>query len=277
MYGEATIDDRSIDVAIAYPNALFDDAHNILVEFSVTVGSLGLIAFLVWICLAGRLGGGELALFALVVGLAHLFQPQHIPTALPALLALGASIPIRPEKKGLRSQRFLPVGLGAIGLLAAVGVLVGAFNLNQARLDFDLRAVKVSQRLLGAWAEPYSRQAIIHQFYFATGDRSSAASARAALRGAIRREPRNFEMRYRLGDIAQSHGLFQLARAAYAESLKLNPYATNAMLGLVRLELAEHHDVAAARRWLAQAVKINPALADRYGLSKAQLPSNPQG
>jgi len=269
FYGEATVKHRSLEVVQAYPNALFTDAHNVVVELTVTTGALGVAALLAWLALASAGTSGSLALFALIVGLAHLYQPQFIGTALPALFALGAAKQAADTPALGRSLKPLAVAGGAAGAVMGIGVILGAHLLQEARLDFDLASANRAAGILAPWAEPLNRRALIHQFGFVTDQPEAARPAEEAFEEALEREPQDPEIWYLYGDVLLSHRKPEAARLAYATALDIDRYSVGALLGMMRLELFER-DPEAGKIWLKRALIIDPALTRDYQLGSSQ-------
>lgn len=260
MYGAATLHLRPLSVVHADSTpTLYNDAHNAVVEVAVTTGLLGLFAFAFWIVAATRHATGALGLFAAIVGVAHLYQPIHIGTALPALLALGAAAAADVPARLKRGGNIASGTLAAVGVVLGAIFLFGAFRLNQARLDNDLEDAKAAAALLRPWAEPYNRESLIHQYDFVTGDPNAGPRALAALEKSTLREPHNPRIWHLLGNVALSHGEHEVARVAFLEALRLDPWSQPALMGMVRLELGLGHEPE-ARSWADQAIMVNPDL-----------------
>jgi hypothetical protein len=67
------------------------DAHNIVVELTVTLGIVGLVLAAVFAWYAGRRASGALAAFAVVIAGSWFLQPVALSTLPVAMIALGAS------------------------------------------------------------------------------------------------------------------------------------------------------------------------------------------
>ena len=233
------------------------DAHNVVVEYAVTTGILGVIALLGWLFLAARGARGGLVWFATVGAFSLLLQPQFIGLTPVLALALGAAkrdaaVPPPPWSK-------LAVS-GAIAL-AVIGAVFGALLLHadglQRSAAFNDRPVdgRNAVRALPIWPAPdltlarqYARLATVdHQ-------RGAWQHAIVAYRAAKRRDPSDPDVLNRLGEVEFAHGSLERARAAYEAARFWNPQSVDARLGLARIE-ARAGNQHASDRW-CQAVKV---------------------
>jgi len=237
QFRSATIQYRPAVVASDTPDAYFTDAHNFVVETVVTLGAAGLAALLLWLTFAARSTGGSLAVFAAVLGVAHLFQPLNVGTTPLALLALGAAGVSSTASPGRRpALTRVAVTAALLTIPAALAFLLGAYQLGRGTADFDLAVAKRSEKLLRPWPEPAQAVGFINQYEFVSGRRNAALSAREALLRAARRDPSNPARWSFLGEVSSSHGEWTTARQAFDRALTLDPTSPRALRGAARLE-----------------------------------------
>jgi O-antigen ligase len=130
------------------PDRIFRDAHNIVVELSVTVGVLGLVAAAVWLALASWRATRPLVLPVAVLGLTFLLQPLNLHGAVFACLALGGAVVAgRSEVRLSRPTKATAGALGAIGLAAGVAFLLTSVFVGRGR-DGDLTSAQRAQALM---------------------------------------------------------------------------------------------------------------------------------
>jgi O-antigen ligase len=252
------------------PDKLFVDAHNIVVEYAVTTGLVGIAALLTWLVLATRDAGGPLLVFALAELANHLVQPQAVRTTPVAFLALGLAAPRVPQlarRLGASVQGI--TGIAVASALAAGGwLLVGDFHLEQARLDFADTHAKSAAAML-----PYPESARVRGRVFLFNGRIQRSDQLtregvAWFGRAVRRDDRDppgwIAYAYELIGIERSHD----AEKAFQRALALNPMSTAAREGLAVLAL-QRGDHAGARRWARSALAIEPDVTARSLLRRA--------
>ena len=232
------------------------DAHNAIVEYTVTTGIFGVIALLGWLFLAVRGARGGLAWFAAVGAVSLLFQPQFVGLTPVLALALGAAkreatAPppwSKPAVFGAITLAVIGAGFG-VALLRADGLQrVAATN---GRPVAGRRAV----RALPIWPTPEVTLASSYAHIASTTRHPGAwREAIAATRAARRRDPSDPEVLLRLGELEFAHGSLERARAAYEAARFWNPQSVEARLGLARIE-ARAGSQQASDRW-CQAVKV---------------------
>jgi hypothetical protein len=111
------------------------DAHNIIVELTVTLGIIGLVLAGVFAWYAGRRAGGALAAFAVAVAVTWFLQPAALSTLPLAMIALGASRretaiahDVEPPSPGAEAPAPIlapspkPARISMIALVAGVGL-----------------------------------------------------------------------------------------------------------------------------------------------------------
>ena len=226
------------------------DAHNLVVEYAVTTGILGVIALLGWLLLAVRGTRGGLAWFAAAGAVSLMLQPQFIGVTPVLALALGAA----KRDVVVPGSWSRAVAFGAIAL-AVVGALAGAALIRADGLE---RAADTSHRpaagrtavgALPIWPTP--DLSLASEFaHVAVTEKRPAAWARAivATRGARRRDPSDPDVLNRLGGLEFAHGSLARAREAFAAARFWNPQSVVSRLGLAAVE-ARAGNQEASDRW----------------------------
>lgn len=131
------------------------DAHNVVIQYAVVGGVIGVTALVVFVLVAVKTARGATAIAAAVIGFTWLLQPATLATLPIAALWLGAAMPFaRPggdpvgsdaEPAGDPSRA--PMLLVAMGILVAVS-LVGLDNrLDQALNSGDVQKFSTWARL----------------------------------------------------------------------------------------------------------------------------------
>jgi hypothetical protein len=133
------------------------DAHNLVVELTVTIGVVGLALAAVFAWYAGRRAGGALALFVATIAFTWLLQPAALSTLPVVMIALGAAARPQPAPDHEPAAATDPTGawwprLSAAGLLigvaAAAWLAVGDLRL-QAGVDaMSARRIEAAARWL---------------------------------------------------------------------------------------------------------------------------------
>lgn len=143
--------------------------------------------------------------------------------------------------------------MGAMALGSAAGVaaggalLVGAFWLRQANLDFDLQDAQRASSILQPWPEPLEQVARIHVYRSRTGHPRSTElrAAERALDLALRRDPADAAILVELSYLRLALGQTSGARSALQAALALDPWSLAALSALADLEIAEGNTPAA--------------------------------
>jgi O-antigen ligase len=236
LYRRATSPHDTVAAARAFgADSLYQDAHNVLVEYVVTVGIVGLLAFLVWVALAAIGARGELAWFAAFGGLSLLLQPQFIGLTPVLALAFGAAAPRDPptaSNRAVATARAIAVTGAVVGVVVAVLLVRGDWMFRRAVSDGCPATAHRAMELLPQWPEP-----ALYAAGLETADRgcSPGGMRRAAIRDvqtAIRRDPSSPTAWTILGDLQVRGGDAQAARRAYQHALYWNPQSTLALAGL---------------------------------------------
>jgi tetratricopeptide (TPR) repeat protein len=239
LYRRATSPHDTPAAARAFgAEALYQDAHNLVVEYAVTLGLLGLAAFGLWLVLGAAGARGELVWFAAFGALNLLVEPQFVGLTPVLALAYGAA--------ARRGDPTVSTPLRAVGRsVAVVGVLVGLFGagwLVRGDHEFE-RAVRdgcpsTARRAahqLTPWPEPALYAASLETADRGCSRGGTAARAIEDVHTAIARDPSSPASWNTLGELEQHRGQARAARIAYERALRWNPESTTAMLGLARV------------------------------------------
>jgi hypothetical protein len=257
----ATSADRTLPVVRAEgPESIYADGHNLLVEYAVTTGILGVLALVWWILRALRVARGRFAAAAIVLLAVSLGQPQSVGTTPLLFLALGVGAARVVDARHHAPRPALAIGV--IGVVGAVLLLIGDASLLRLRNDFDLRDGRRADALLHPWPKPATIVARAHAFAAIDAPdpdrrRAERAEVRRWDRIAVDRDPTDPGLWFALADDERVDGLFDDATHHYREALRHGPYAVNALVGLGRVAV-EQHDDRAARRWFELALTVEP-------------------
>ncbi|MEA3020518.1 MAG: O-Antigen ligase [Actinomycetota bacterium] len=262
----ATSADRTLPVVRAEGSqSIYADGHNLVVEYAVTTGIIGVLALLWWVVGALRLARGPLAAAALVLLAISLGQPQSVGTTPLLFLAAGAGASRLVERRASSPRPGLLLGL--VGSIAALALLVGDASLLRLHDDFDLRDGRRADALLHAWPKPASLLADAHTFEAIREPDPSARAvdervARDWARTAVARDRADPSLWLNLAEDERVAGLLDDATTHYREALRRDHYSVGALVGLGRVAVARH-DNGAAVAWFSRAVAIraNPRLS----------------
>ncbi|HET7651879.1 MAG TPA: O-antigen ligase family protein [Acidimicrobiales bacterium] len=260
LFRDATAPRRTVDVAHAEdPEKLFVDAHNLIVEYAVTTGVLGLAALVAWLWLAIRSGRGPLLWFSLLLLVNHLVEPQAVRTTPVLFLALGAAAPDDALRTlaSLQRARAAAAVSSALALVAAIVLLVGDFHLEQGRLDFVHSHARAALRMLPHWAEPALLEGRIYLFEERVHRRpEDAAAALDWLRIAAERDRGNPTTWAVLGENLLAQGHRTEGVAALRQSLRANPTSVRALNDL-GIEASIVGDTGEAARWFRRSLDLD--------------------
>ena len=238
-YLTATTPHRGLALAKIGPDSYFRDAHNIVVEYAVTTGLLGLLALASFVCLAAWRARGELAAFAAALLAFGLLQPQFVGTTPLAFLAFGAASTI-PVPRDSRRLRVTVAPAAALGIGLALMLLVGDFLVVDGMLANSRTRVERGDSYLPPWPEPLTVAARLEVFAWATTRQTQHIQSAIALhREAVRRDPSDPRWWNDLAAVQLAADRPSVARASYARALALAPYSAGAMLGLARVEASD--------------------------------------
>ena len=235
------------------------DAHNVVVEYAVTTGVLGVIALLGWLFLAARGARGALAWFGAAGAVSLLVQPQFIGLTPVLALALGAAkrearVP-RPWSRPLVAGA---IALALLGAVAGVGLMRADGLESAAETSHRLVDGRAAVRALPIWPIPDLTLANSYARVASTTDQAEAwGQAIAATRAAQRRDPSDPEALNRLGALELEHGSLTQARRAYGAARFWNPQSVVSRLGLARVEMQAGNQ-RASDRWCGAARALAP-------------------
>lgn len=240
----------------------YTDAHNLIVEYAVTTGIVGVSLLLAWLTFAFRSGGVTTPLggFAFAVLLLHLVEPQNVVVTPLAMLALGAASPMATARRTApRRSPAVVLGLGAVASLAlAVPLSVGIWSFNEARLDFDLAAAERADRLLPPWHQVSEQVARVYVLRSREqGDPNLEQRALAHRRKAHREDRLNPRPLLTLAEHELSLGRNEAGKTHLRLTLTLDPWAVPALNGLGAIE-SDAGNIDAAVRYFATSLRIEP-------------------
>jgi O-antigen ligase len=261
LYRRATSPHSTVAAARAFgPDTLYQDGHNLVVQYAVTTGLLGLAALACWLALAGIGVRGELVWFVLFAGLSLLLQPEFVGLTPVLALALGAASTRPAVPPGRGSRPVVIVGL-VLGLVAAVALVRADRLFDQAARRRTATAAHRAEDALPMWPEPAAFTAHLEHTGAATATGTAARAletraVRAALR-AVRRDPSAPGSWLLLGALEADAGHRAAATSAYRRALHWNPQSTTAFDALAGLA-AERGDRTAVRRWCGHLRQVYP-------------------
>jgi hypothetical protein len=231
------------------------DAHNVFVEYLVTTGALGALAFAVWLVAASRGARGELAWFAAFGAVSLLLEPQFVGLTPVLALALGAA------KRGppARMPRIVTVMAGlavVVSLVAGVALIRGDALVRRTFVEDNPSAGRSATRALPVWPEPAVQESQAYK-YVAISRRSVSArhDAIRAERVAHDRDPSDTGISLGLANLELAYGTRARARAAFADALRWDPYSVQALIGTASFAVTDGDD-ATSHRLCAQAREV---------------------
>lgn len=236
LYRRATSVHDTAAAARAFgADALYTDAHDLLVQTVVTTGVLGLLALGLWLVLAVLGVHGPLAWFTLFAGVSVLFQPSFVGLTPVLALTLGAAAARAPRRFG-RAATVVAVGLAVVGAVVGGLLLRGDVVLARAARDLDPVAARRAVQLIPLWPEPaLVRSRVERAAAHRTGDAAHWPRAIAAAVDATTRDPSDPSSWATLGDLEAGHGSRGAAERAYATAVRWNPYSLAGLGGLATL------------------------------------------
>lgn len=242
------------------PNAYFADAHNLVVEYAVTTGTVGVVSLVLWIGIAIRRGGLRTPLtgFASLMLLTMLAEPQHNAATPLAFLALGVAAGGFTSGPTRWIKPFVLVA-SIFGLAIAATLGIGFWSLNEARLDFDLAAAERANRFLPPWPVVPEQLARIH-LLLAAGNEEPEAKEKALRyrRQAAAVDPADPGALAALADLEIQVGLRDAAVVHLDRALALDQWFTP-VLNARALLAAEDGNATLAAELLCRSLKADPA------------------
>jgi O-antigen ligase len=251
LYRRATSPHDTVAAARAFgADALYEEAHNLIAQYAVTTGILGLAMLTLWIALAAVGARGELAWFTLFAALSLFVEPQFVGLTPVLALTFGAASPRAMGPAPPWTRAVVAVGL-VVGLVAAGLLVRGDDELGQAIRDrCPATAIRAADRL-PMWPEA---PLLAAQRETAHRGCSSVGRADAAVRDAhlaVERDPSAPPSWSALGEYELDRGRTQAAARAYAQALRWNPQSTTALAALAGIA-HERGDRAEVARFCAR-------------------------
>jgi O-antigen ligase len=246
----------------------FFDAHNLVIEYAVTTGVVGVLLLAAWLVfsLRGLRLRSPLAGFALVTLATHLVQPQSVVLTPLTFLALGAAAKrdaaeIRPPARTASRPALIAgvVATGAIGLVVSAALCYGFFALDQARLDFRQSDGDAADRFLpDPWWQAKEQRARIAVLRAREANAPVfPAEARRLREQAARDAPGDPRPLLSLADTYLQVGDVSSAHATLLKVLDVDPWSVPA-LNAVGRELAPGHPHDAAVL-LDRSLRVRPS------------------
>jgi O-antigen ligase len=251
---------RTLEIAhYEGPDVLYSDAHNLIVEYAVSTGLVGISLLGLWVVLSARRCRGSLLGFCVVAVLIGLLEPQDISVTPLIALALGAAM-LRAPNPQLRDagrtagRCALVCGavLAAVGLMAGTALLVGDTHYahaNARRSQSELTAAE-------HWLPPWPQLPALHVELERVPGVSTTPAVLALQREVLRRDGEDPSSWYTMGSLRYLRQDYFGARAAYRHALERNPWSFFALAGSYRSSLALG-DVPAARTWRSKLCQLS--------------------
>lgn len=238
-------------------DTLSEDAHDLVVEYAVTTGLLGVAALLAWLVLSGRRARGPLAAFAVFGGLALMVQPQTVGLTPVLVLALGAAAPRVVAVPGRAGRVVALAGLLG-GVFVAVLFLRGELLLGRAATDGSVADARAATEALPAWpVGPHVEARALAFEGISQRDPEAQRAAIEAQRAAVARDPSDPRAWNDLAGLELNWGSTAAARDALRAARRWNPWSVRAMRAQAQLA-AEAGDRARAERLCARMREVSP-------------------
>lgn len=236
------------------PERTFDDAHNLVVEYTVTTGVPGAALLIAFIVMALLLAGwrSPLAGFAILALALHGVEPPHAELTPLVFLALGAAA-TGPDPLLIGVPRGLRAVLVSVAAVVGGVIVAGsAYGLSSpsdaSRAYADSR---IARRLLPMWSSGYLRTAKIDAAH------SKFKGAARWLRIAAAHEPYQASLWTQLAFVDEQNGDFVDAEAHYRRALEDNRYSVDTMNRLVAL-LIRTGRTQEARVYIHRSLQVTP-------------------
>jgi O-antigen ligase len=215
----------------------FLDAHNIVVEYTVTTGVVGgalLVAFLVS---ALMLSGwrAPLAGFAIVGLVMTLIQPVHALMTPIALMALGAAS-AHTGRLAVRRPRRTIAATTTAAVIASGAIAYGSFALSSTPRSFDrvTEVAETSRRFLPIWHDAFDETATATWTLAAQSPEAGAATVYWREQAA-RKEPDRFALWTKLAFDEAALGDVESAERHFLRSLEENRWSLQTLNALGQL------------------------------------------
>jgi O-antigen ligase len=255
----ATLRDRPLSVARAEgTERAYIDAHNLVVEYAVTTGVLGLAALVAFAGLALRSAAGPARAAAVLALAVHLVEPQSVIVTPLLFLLLGVAHR-GPPAITMRPSRWAAIPLVAMAVAGGALLVVGDYHLRQAQFDLDVADAKAAERVLPHWPRPAEAVGTAYAFLAQShgNDPTDVEASRRWQREAVRRDPTDPALWNALGDRLLADAMPAAALDAYDHALHENRFSVRALNGAARAEVALGRTDAAIGR-LERSLQIQP-------------------
>jgi hypothetical protein len=275
----------------SHPNQVFTDAHDLVVEYAVTTGLLGVACLVTWLVAAGRRWSGPLAGFALAVLAVELVEPVNVVLTPLLFLAIGAACvaprdepavgvadragraELPPDPTRRRSSGWVRWVMGACAAVAGIAgagfglaVVVGSRAIVVAEQDRvlanhagALAAATLADRLLSPWPQPAAELALVDllgQQKTPTAPTPLELAARWE-QVAAERDPANAPAWVDAAGLDLELGRRRVAAADARQALRFEPWDVGALQELGDIAL-DDHDLPAATAWFERLVEVRP-------------------
>jgi hypothetical protein len=250
---------------------LYSDAHNLVVEYAVGTGLVGLALLATWLILSARRARGPLAGFCAVAAAVALLQPVYIGITALVALALGAAMTRAPNPRLTDAPRAgrVAVALGVVlavaGAAAGMALLVGDIHYARANTRQSVRELDAADRWLPPWPQlPALRAQLVHR-----SGRKPSLEVVALARDTVARDEQDPIWWSTLGAIELLRSRPHAAAAAYREARRLNPWSYFALSGSYEVA-RELDDSAAARHFRDRLCRLGAQYCPREGRPRSK-------
>jgi hypothetical protein len=267
-YASVSSPRRTLEIArYEGPDVLYSDAHNLVVEYAVATGILGVALLGTWLFLSARRVGGPLGGFCVVAALVGLLQPQYVGLTALVALVLGAAMARAPTPRLSDAPRAGRVALivGAVlalaGAVAGLSLVVGDVNYARASAQRSLPELATAADRLAPWPQLPALEA---QLRYRRG-RPPSEEVLALGRETVDRDDQDPVWWATLGSMQALRHEPAAAAAAYRRTLELNPWSFYGLSGSYDVARTRHDD-RAARAFRARLCRLGrtycPSRAD---------------
>jgi hypothetical protein len=244
---------------------MFPDAHNIVVEYAVTLGIPGLALFLAFVFFALRVlpWRSPLAGFGVLALAMHLVEPIHVTATPLAFLALGmAAAGPRPRPPVVPNA--VPVTVGVVAAAACVPWVIGTNHMDHGANTATqvLANTKTARDLLGFWPQPYAVSAngdlLIARSAPTNQQLNYVNLARQWRQQAAFKGPDDPDAWNQLGVIDLALNQLPAAESDFRHAVRDNPWSTSGLKELAAVLRKEGHPDEAAK-YEARLKLVNPS------------------
>lgn len=257
------------------PAHIFTDAHNVLVEITVTTGLLGLACFVVWVLAGISRAKNALIFVTLVVFAVELVEPLNIAVTPLAFLCLGAAgISVNgPSVVDIGSMtttqaevwpRFATAGLVVVALGVGGTMLAGdaAYNSSPPR-GYVFTAAKRANELMPYWPQPASGMSLFYQYYSVADHQRSTVRhdvlmSRNFAKDSADRAPFDPLEWVDVGEADLHLGRYGSAIRQFEHALRDEPWNPPALDGLAATAVDQHKWLEAVKFYAKEASALTP-------------------